>query len=186
MSAVEITYTSIIGTITTTTFVGCISFPSTESWGSQNIYYNGSTLSLSALTGADWYARAIPVTSQQTNATTIPASPGSTFSGAQSAPTGSTLVTSSITLPTSPQHRLTAGDEVGIGVAAGVSGVLVIGALIWLLLLRRKKSKQAENTRYEKAELHGDSLERHKVVSELQENVVHELPDTNELREIAP
>jgi hypothetical protein len=71
------------------------------------------------------------------------------------ATTTSTSTSTSTTSDTSsatggPSSGLSTGAKAGIGVGVGVGGALLLGVLVWVLLLRKKKaSKKVDGYQYE-------------------------------------
>lgn len=61
---------------------------------------------------------------------------------------------------TSTSSSLSTGAKAGIGVGVAIGAFAVIAALVWFLLRRRRRRKEEDgNTTFEKAELHGETVD---------------------------
>ena len=69
------------------------------------------------------------------------------------------LNSASTTPSSAPSSSLSIGAKAGIGVGVAVGAIAVIAAIVWFLLRRRKRRKE-ENGQptFEKAELHGETV----------------------------
>jgi hypothetical protein len=115
---------------------------------------------------------AAPVSTAVPGVTVAPASTSSTLTPTAQASTG-----------------LSTGAKAGISVDVGVTlGAHVIIAGIVLYVLRRLKkgaaTDESSNDEYGKPELHGDHVEKHTVVNEVDAGVIHEMPADSRLVEM--
>ncbi|KAF7585436.1 hypothetical protein BBP40_010949 [Aspergillus hancockii] len=67
-----------------------------------------------------------------------------------SVPPADATATPSATTEPDASSGLSTGAKAGIGVGAGVGGLIVLGALIWVLCLRRRRSKRVHAYQYER------------------------------------